>query len=105
MRFNSYYYLAKFPLPKPAILKPVINGDIYVECRTIQNVVSSAAEAETGQRGIPIKIALGEMGHPQPSTPIKTNNTTALRYIERNIRQKHSKSWDTKLIGYATATY
>ena len=60
------------------------------------------AEAETGgvyfnaQRAIPIRIALEEMGHPQPPTPIKTDNASALGYIYDNIRQKRSKSFDMK---------
>ena len=49
--------------------------------------MGSVAEAETGgvyfnaQRAIPIRIALEEMGHPQPPTPIKTDNASALGYI------------------------
>ena len=64
--------------------------------------MGSVAEAETGgvyfnaQRAIPIRIALEEMGHPQPPTPIKTDNASALGYIYDNIRQKRSKSFDMK---------
>ena len=53
--------------------------------------MGSVAEAETGgvyfnaQRAIPIRIALEEMGHPQPPTPIKTDNASALGYIYDNI--------------------
>ena len=36
------------------------------------------------------------MGHPQPPTPIKTDNATSLGYIKSNISQKRSKSWDMK---------
>ena len=39
----GYYYLTKFPPPKPAIPNPVINGAIHVKCKTIQNVMASAA--------------------------------------------------------------
>ena len=78
-RIAGYYYISNFPPSKLAILKSVINSAIHVECRTIRNGVASAAEAaeaerETGgifyncQRAISIKIALGEMGNPQPPT-------------------------------------
>ena len=73
-----------------------------VECKTVRNVMISAAESKTCgifhncQNVIQIRIKLGEMGHPQPPTPVKTNNTIALGYIESNIRQKRSKSWDKK---------
>ena len=101
-RYAGFFHLAEHPPEPPAIPKPTINGAINVECKTIRNVVGSAAEAETGgvyfnaQRAIPIRIALEEMGHPQPPTPIKTDNATALGYIYNNIKQKRSKSFDMK---------
>ena len=101
-RFAGFFHLAEHPPEPPAIPTPTINGAINVECKTIRNVVGSAAEAETGgvyfnaQRAIPIRIALEEMGHPQPPTPIKTDNATALGYIYNNIKQKRSKSFDMK---------
>ena len=101
-RMAGFYFLGDKPPDPPTIPKPKPNGAVHVECRTIRNVVSSAAESETGalfynsQRAIPIRIALEELGHPQPPTPVKTDNATALGYIESNIRQKRSKSWDMR---------
>ena len=101
-RYAGFYHLAGHPPDPPAIPTPTINGAINVECKAIRNVVGSVAEAETGglyfnaQRAIPIRIALEEMGHPQPPTPIKTDNASALGYIYNNIRQKRSKSFDMK---------
>lgn len=43
-----------------------------------------------------MRIALEEMGHPQPPTPMETDNATTLGFIESNIRQKKSKSWDMR---------
>ena len=34
------------------------------------------------------------MGHEQPATPLKTDNSTALSFVKNNITQKRSKSWD-----------
>ena len=34
--------------------------------------------------------------HPQPPTPLNSDNSTALRFIKSNIRQKKSKSWDMR---------
>ena len=50
------------------------NSPVHVMCNTIKNVVSSAAEAETGgvlylaaaQGACPIRLAAIELGHPQP---------------------------------------
>ena len=39
---------------------------------------------------------LSKLGHPQPPTPMKTDNSTALSFIKANIRQKRSKSWDMR---------
>merc|ERR1712197_166498 len=73
-----------------------------VNCTTLRHVVSSAAEAETAgvyhnaQLALPIRILLHVLDHPQPPTPIKTNNLTALGFIKDNINKKRSKSWDMR---------
>ena len=39
---------------------------------------------------------LEALGHPQPPTPIKTDNSTAQGFVYDNINQKKSKSWDMR---------
>jgi len=62
--------------------------------------MSSAAEAELGALFINAKEAvylqqiLMEMGHPQPKTPIQTDNTTAEGVISNKIQPKHTKAMD-----------
>ena len=79
-----------------------INGPLLVECKTIKHVVSSAAEAETGalfhnaQTAIPIRRLLIALGHPQPPTPIKIDNSTTNGFVHNNIHMKKSKSWDMR---------
>ena len=57
-----------------------INGVIYVECKTLKHVVSSAAKAEVGgiihnsQVVIRIQTILYALNHPQPPTPLKIDN-------------------------------
>ena len=52
-----------------------LNGPILIECKTIRNIVASAAEVEIGglfhnaQISIPIRVLLTALGNPQP--PIK----------------------------------
>ena len=61
------------------------NGPVDVLCKTIKNVVSSAAEAKTesiymsAKHACPMRTALIELGHPQPikGTPFETDNSTA----------------------------
>jgi len=66
----------------------------------IKNVMSSATEAKiaaaflTARDSIPIQKALQEMGHPQPPTPIQTNNSIADSFLNESIKQKHSKEMD-----------
>jgi hypothetical protein len=97
-RIAGYFYLSSHPSVTGA---PVpLNGPILVECTTIKHVVGSAAEAECGgcyhnaQRAVPIRIALEDLGHPQPKTPVKTDNSTAEGFANKSMRQKRSKAWD-----------
>jgi hypothetical protein len=81
-----------------------VNGAIDVQCRTIKNVVSSAAEAETGgiyaggRHACPILAMLNELGHQQPSAgaPIETDNKTAHGVLNSKMRRKLSKSFDMR---------
>ena len=78
------------------------NTPIHVECKTLRHVVASSAEAETGalfhnaQNIIAFRQALECLGHKQPPTPLKTDNSTACGYVNKNIKIKKSKSWDMR---------
>ena len=64
--------------------------------------MSSAAEAELGALYINAKEAvylrqlLLELGHPQPPTPIQTDNTTAEGVINNTIQPKRTKAMDMR---------
>jgi hypothetical protein len=81
-----------------------VNGPLDVLCQTIKNVVTSAAEAETGaiyiggKHACPLRAALEELGHPQPATgtPFETDNNTAQGILNSKMRQKLSKSFDMR---------
>ena len=45
--YAGRFYLSNWPSPSPIKPNIEINGPIHTECKTIRNVVSSAAEAET----------------------------------------------------------
>ena len=102
-RAGGYFYLSDHstnPSKSPVI--PTPNGPLHAECRTLRNVMASAAEAElgalfhNGQVAVPIRTCLAEMGFPQPPTPIKTDNSTAAGIINSSIRQKKSKAMDMR---------
>ena len=96
-RIAGYFYLSDHP---SKTITPSLNGAIMVVCKALKNVVSSAAESETAgifinaQLAIPIRYILDRLNHPQPPTPIKTDNSTSYGFVHNNINQKRSKSWD-----------
>jgi hypothetical protein len=68
----------------------------------INNMVASAAESEVGscfqnaQIGAPIRIALIELGHKQPVTPLWKDNSTAFGILNETINQNISKAMDMR---------
>ena len=56
--------------------------------------MSSAAEAELGalflnaKEAVIIRQILTEMGHPQPRTPLQTDNTTAEVVVNNRVQPK-----------------
>jgi hypothetical protein len=102
-RIGGYFYLSSKPPENPnTIPKPMKNGPIHIECSTLKHVVASAAEAETGglfkngQLAVTIRVILEALDHPQPPTPMKTDNSTACSFANDDLRQKRSKSWDMR---------
>ena len=90
-RIAGYYYMSDHP----NITKhPKMNGAILVECKNLRHVVSSSAEAEVAGifhnagMAVPIRHILKALNHPQPPTPLKTDNSTATGFIYNNIHEK-----------------
>ena len=86
----GYHFLSDRPAdparpPQPNNIEPMHNAPVYVVCDIMKEVVSAASEAELaglfdiGKEACPIRTCLAELGHPQPPTPMKTDNTTAER--------------------------
>ena len=78
--------------------EPPNNGAVLSIAQILKNVMSSAADAEIGalfvnsRLEIPARTMLIEMGHPQPPTPMQTDNTTALGFVTKNLQPKQTKS-------------
>jgi hypothetical protein len=57
-------------------------------------VVASAAESEVGacfhnaQSGAPLRVTLTELGHIQPPTPLRTDNSTAFGILNETIKKE-----------------
>ena len=98
-RIAGFYQLTNTP---SSSTPPMLNAPILVECKTLRHVVTSAAEAETSaayhnaQEIIHIRRLLKSLGHQQPLTPLKVDNSTTNSFVHRNINQKRSKSWDMR---------
>jgi hypothetical protein len=78
------------------------NGAIHVPSIIMSNVMSSATEAEVGalfhnaQEACPIRTTLDFLGHPQPPTPIRTDNACADGIINETVKAKRSKAMDMR---------
>ena len=79
-------------------VKPIVlNGAIHTLCKII-GFSASTAEAELGslflntQETVKLCIALQELGHTQPPTPIHSDNTTSTDIIHKTIKQQQSGS-------------
>ena len=100
-RAGSFFYLSTYPQGNPP-RPPPINGPIHVVSTIMKNVMASAAEAEVGaayiaaQEGCPLRQTLIEMGHPQPATPLQTDNIIAKGIIDGTVKQKRSKAIDMR---------
>ena len=97
----GYYHLGNQLHPKEKA-NPMLNSAIHVKCKALRHAVSSAAEAETAalfhnaKTAIEIRRTLEALNHPQPPTPMKTDNSTALGFVRNLVNQKRSKSWDMR---------
>jgi hypothetical protein len=78
------------------------NSTILNISQIIKSVMSSAAEAELGtlyinaRKDVPCRTLLHGMGHPQPPTPIQTDNSTALGVVTNNILPRRTKAMDMR---------
>ena len=78
-RAAGHYFLGSIPDKSKSIK---LNGAVHSLCQILKFVAASAAEAELGalylnvKQGRIIRLALEEMGHPQPLTPINCDNLT-----------------------------
>ena len=79
---------------------PSNNGAVLNIAQIIKSVMTSAAEAEIRamfinvQEVVPQRMNLVEMGHPQPQTPMQTENSTAHSVVNNNVQPRRTKEMD-----------
>ncbi len=77
------------------------NGTVSTILQIIKAVMSLVAETKVGalfincREAVPARHVLEFLGHPQPSTPMQMDNTTALGVVNQNVMKK-LKSMDMK---------
>jgi hypothetical protein len=76
-----------------------LNGSVLNAASVIKNVVASAAESEVGecfqntQSRAPLRVALAELIHQQPATPLRTDNSTAFEILNETIKKSALQPW------------
>jgi hypothetical protein len=95
---GGHYFLGK-PIKDG---QPIfLNGAVHTLCKVI-GVAASAAEAELGslflnaQEAVKLRLALTEMGHKQPPTPIHVDNSTAVGIVHKTIKQQRSRAMNMR---------
>ena len=90
-RAGAYIFLSdNDPIPR-------VNGPILSIAQIIKFVMASAAEAElaalyiTARDMVPMRNTLAEMGWPQPKSPIQTDNSTAVGFVNDTIITRRIK--------------
>ena len=101
--YAGHFYLSYWPRDKPNLPSTKRNRPILTTCKTICNVVSSAAEAETtgtfcnDEEGVAIITSLIGLGKKQPPNPLNTDNSTTDGFVNSNMKPKKSKTWDMNM--------
>jgi hypothetical protein len=106
-RAAGHFFLSRRPpdpnaAPAPTDPDPPNNGAIHTHSSIMSVVLSSATEAELGalfynaKDATAFRVPLDELGHPQPPTPIQTDNACASGIANETIKQRRSKAIDMR---------
>ena len=94
-------YLSSNPLP-PGVTSPPINAAVMIISSIMDQVLSSATEAEIGaafyvtKKAVQVKNTLIELGHKQLATPVECDNQCATGIMNNIVKQKHRKVMDMR---------
>jgi hypothetical protein len=78
------------------------NGQILTISTVYKNVLSSVMEAEVAgtfvnaKEGMNVIKSINIIGHPQPRTPLLTENLTTFRIVSRKMKQRRTKAIDMR---------
>ena len=103
-RTDGHYYLSDLssdPIKEPTNV-PKPNGPVYTVYHILRHIMVSTVEAEivalfkNGQEAVVLRNTLRNLGHPQPPTPIKTDNSTTVGIANNTILQRKSRAMDMR---------
>ena len=101
-RAGGHFFLSDLIDMLPPDAKAPPNGAVHVVCHIMKQVLASATEAEAGalfynaQDACMLRNALEFLGHPQPATPIQTDNACANGIMNETVKVKRSKAMDMR---------
>jgi len=103
-RVGGYHFLGNKPnnMKDVSIQRTFINAPIHVEASILRHVMGAASESEiaggyvNARDAVETRIALMEMGHHQPPTPLELDNTTAYGIITKQLLPRRSKAIDMR---------
>jgi hypothetical protein len=93
-RAGGFFYLGSNIDSK----QKVTNDAILIISTILKHVMSSGAEAEIGsvflnsKEATILRTTLEEIGHPQPPTPLQSDNNTTMGYINDTIKQRRTRA-------------
>jgi hypothetical protein len=96
-RLGGLFFLGNKSREQDTLIGSILNVAVVTK-----NVVAPAAESEVGscfhnaKRGAPLRVTLTELGHTQPPTPLRTDNSTAFGIVNETIKQKQYKAMDMR---------
>ena len=96
-RSSGYFYLGNNPHTSNDN-----NGTILTNASILKNIMASAAEAEYGalfvnsRLALPIRMALEDLNHTQPPTPLFTDNETAKGLAHETLKIGQAKFMDMR---------
>ena len=103
-RVGGIFYLSS-KLPKhnqaPDCNHP-FNAPFHVVAKILKMITSSAMKTEgaatfyNSKQALPFQVTLTEMSHPQPPTPIKVDNETAIGFLKSIMKQNRRKDIDMR---------
>ena len=98
-RAGGHFYLGNNASVRPTMHN---NGSILNTSTIMLNVMAFASKAECGalfkntKEAVALRTTIKKMGHPQPPTTVKVDNSTAVGFANKQIKQQKSKSMDMR---------